>query len=120
MSTPFPMVFGDVLDSSIKKVTIEVKGNDNCKYIAKLIGVERERMIWFAFLPPDPTPFDIKGFNEKGDLLVYKTVTDPRDSGSIQVNSDSWLGTPFDNSPSSNSKSRVDVAPIAHPIFRGG
>lgn len=25
--------------------------------------------------------------NEKGDLLAYKTVTEPRDSGSIQVNS---------------------------------
>jgi len=88
MSTPFPMVFGDVLDSSIKKVTVEVKGKDNGKYTANLTGVETGHMIWFAFLPPDSTPFDIKAFNEKGDLLAYKTVTDPRDSGSIPIRKD--------------------------------
>jgi hypothetical protein len=86
ISTPFPMVFGDVLDSSIKKVTVEVKGKGTGKYTAKLSGVETGYMIWFVFLPSsDSTPFDIEGFNEKGDIIAYKTINDPRGSGSIDL-----------------------------------
>lgn len=88
ISTPFPMVFGDVLDSSIKKVTVDVKGKGmgTSKYVAKLAGMETGHTIWFVLLASsDSTPFDIKGFNEKGDLLAYKTVTDPRGSGPIQT-----------------------------------
>lgn len=43
-------------------------------------------MIWFVFLPSaDSTPFDIECFNEEGDLIAYKTINDPRGSGSIDL-----------------------------------
>ncbi|MCZ8517051.1 hypothetical protein O9H85_32800 [Paenibacillus filicis] len=86
LSTPFPMVFGDVLDSSVKKVTVEVKGKGTgtSKYTAKLTGMGH--MIWFVFLPSsDSTPFDINGFNQEGNLIAYKTINDPNDYGSIDL-----------------------------------
>lgn len=84
ISTPFPMVFGDVLDPTIMNVTVEIKGKG--KYNAKLIEVDPGKMIWFVFLPSSSsTPFDIEGFNEEGDLIAYKTINDPRDSGSIDL-----------------------------------
>jgi hypothetical protein len=86
ISTPFPMVFGDVMDPSIKNVTVEIKGKGTGKYNAKLTGAKTGNMIWFVFLPSsDSTPFDIEGFNEEGDLIAYKTINDPRDSGSIDL-----------------------------------
>jgi hypothetical protein len=86
ISTPFPIVFGDVLDPTISNVTIEIKGNGTDKFNAKLTGENTENRIWFAILPSTvSTPFDIEGFNEDGDLIAYKTINDSRDSGSINV-----------------------------------
>lgn len=46
-------------------------------------------MIWFVFLPSAiSTPFDIEGFNEEGNLIARKTITDPRDSGSVNLEND--------------------------------
>lgn len=82
--TPFPIVFGDVLDPSIKSVTIKIQGKG--EYKAKLTGVPSEDMIWYAFLPSsESTPFDIEGFNEEGDLIAHKTITDPNDSGTVDL-----------------------------------
>jgi len=76
ISTPFPMVFGDVLDATIMNVTVEIKGKG--KYNAKLTEVDPGKMIWFVFLPSSSsTPFEIEGFNEEGDLIAYKTINDP-------------------------------------------
>ena len=84
ITTPFPAVFGEVMDPSIKNVTIEIKGKG--KYIAKLVKVGPEKIIWFAILPSSgSSPFDIKAFNEQGDLSAMKTINDPRDSGSIDL-----------------------------------
>lgn len=87
ISTPFPMVFGDILNPSIKNVT--VKSQNNGTYQAKLATVGNEKMIWFVFLPSAiSTPFDIEGFNEEGNLVARKTITDPRDSGSVKLEND--------------------------------
>ncbi|WP_258394728.1 hypothetical protein [Paenibacillus sp. MDMC362] len=87
LSTPFPMVFGDILNPSIKDVT--VKSQNNGTYQAKLATVGNEKMIWFVFLPSAiSTPFDIEGFNDEGDLIARKTITDPRDSGSVNLEND--------------------------------
>lgn len=81
------MVFGDILNPSIKHVT--VKSQNNGTYQAKLATVGNEKMIWFVFLPPAiSTPFAIEGFNEEGDLIARKTITDPRDSGSVNFEND--------------------------------
>lgn len=87
ISTPFPMVFGDILNPSIKNVT--VKSQNNGTYQAKLATVGNEKMIWFVFLPSAiSTPFDIEGFTEEGNLIARKTITDPRDSGSVNLEND--------------------------------
>ncbi|GAB6990242.1 hypothetical protein [Paenibacillus pini] len=84
VSTPFPIVFGDILDSSIKNVTVESKSIG--KHKAKLSAINSEKRIWFVLLPSlEFIPFVIKGFNEKGELLAFKTITDPRDMGLIDL-----------------------------------
>ena len=94
ISTPFPMVFGDVLDPSVKNVTVVVRGADPGKYFAKLAGEDTGHKIWFAFLPSAAAaPYDIEGFNEKGDLIAFKTIEDSRDSGSIDLAADSVATT---------------------------
>ncbi|MEC0257723.1 hypothetical protein [Paenibacillus lautus] len=86
ISTPFPMVFGDILDPSIKKVNVKIRGES---YNAKLTSAEAGRMIWFVFVPsPASIPFDIEGYNEEGTLIARKTITDPRDSGSVHLEMD--------------------------------
>lgn len=90
LSTPFPLVFGYVLNSSIKSITVEVKGRvvgeSESEYHAKQTKVDVNQMIWFVSLPASTSmPFDIKGFDEKGELVAEKTITDPRDSGSVEL-----------------------------------
>jgi hypothetical protein len=51
ISTPFPMVFGDVLDPSIKNVTVEIKGKRPGKYNAKLTGVKTGIRSGLCFCP---------------------------------------------------------------------
>ncbi|MCL6604830.1 MAG: hypothetical protein K6T94_18360 [Paenibacillus sp.] len=91
LSTPFPLVFGYVLNSSIQSITVEVKGRvegegeSQSEYHAKLTKGDIGQTIWFVSLPSSTSmPFDIKGFDEKGELLAEKTITDPRDSGSVE------------------------------------
>ncbi|WP_340006183.1 hypothetical protein MHH52_01425 [Paenibacillus sp. FSL K6-0276] len=84
ISSPFPMVFGDVLDSAIKNVTIQTKDKD--EYKAKLIHTTKESTIWFVLLPTtQSTPLEIKGFSEENELIAHKTITDPRDNGTIEA-----------------------------------
>lgn len=89
ISTPFPMVFGEVLDSSVKEITVVVKGDGtgtDSSYTAKLTGKENGHRIWFVFLPStDFAPFDINGFNQEGVLIANKTISDSTDSGSIDL-----------------------------------
>ncbi|WP_228469326.1 hypothetical protein [Paenibacillus sp. JNUCC31] len=79
------MVFGQILDPSIKRITIEIK--ENGKPIvseAKLVEVGSEQRIWFVFLPLSAKiPYVIKGFNDKGEFITHKQIADPNDSGSM-------------------------------------
>ncbi|MDQ0194386.1 hypothetical protein [Paenibacillus wynnii] len=85
ISTAFPLVFGDVLNASIKSVTVDIKGTGN--YNAKLTKGTTGETIWFVFLPSTAasTPFNIEGYNEQGDLIAVKTISDSRDSGWIDL-----------------------------------
>ncbi|OMF30512.1 hypothetical protein BK132_08770 [Paenibacillus sp. FSL H8-0259] len=86
ISTPFPMVIGDVLNPSIQHITVEQKeaGTDTSE--AKLIKVGSDRTIWFAFQPVTAgVPFEIEGFDEDGEVAASKIITDARDSGAIPL-----------------------------------
>ncbi|MCM3781702.1 hypothetical protein M3231_01835 [Neobacillus mesonae] len=85
LSTPFPMVFGEIIDPAVKGVTINLNGNG--EYEAKLVEVDQQTMIWFVILPSTTsTPYEIKGFNEVGDIILNKMITDPTDSNRIELN----------------------------------
>lgn len=85
-NSPFPMAFGEVVDPSIKKIVVVTKGIESGKITAKLAEVSTEHEIWFAYLPPSSNaPYEIQSFNERGELVAHKKVTDPHGSGSINV-----------------------------------
>lgn len=85
ISTPFPMMFGHILDPAIKRVTVEFKENDKPVVTeAKLVEVGPESIIWFVFLPSSATiPYEIKGFNDRGELINHKQIEDSNDMGSM-------------------------------------
>jgi hypothetical protein len=85
-NSPFPMAVGDVVDTSIQNVIVITGGKNTGKYTAKLAEVSTGNKIWFAYLPPSSNaPYEIQGFNEKGELVTHKIITDPHGSGSINV-----------------------------------
>ncbi|MFE6073975.1 hypothetical protein ACFVQB_05775 [Paenibacillus sp. NPDC057886] len=85
ISTPFPMLFGHILDPAIQRVTVEFKANEKpVAAEAKLVEVGPESIIWFVFLPSSATiPYELKGFNDKGELITHKQIDDPNDIGSM-------------------------------------
>ncbi|WP_146217223.1 MULTISPECIES: hypothetical protein [Paenibacillus] len=85
ISTPFPMLFGHILDPAIQRVTVEFEGNEERVLAeAKLVEVGPESIIWFVSLPSSATiPYEIKGFNDKGELVTHKQMDDPNGMGSM-------------------------------------
>jgi len=82
ISDTFPIVFGNILDPSVKSIAIKNKDGDH--YDAELAAVGSGERIWFAFLLSSAfTPFNIEAFDEQGELIAEQTVTDRNDSGSI-------------------------------------
>lgn len=83
ISSPFPMMFGAVLDPAIKNVMIRSK--DKSEYKAKLIDTT-QGTIWFVLLPTKiATSLEIEGFDEADELIAHKTITDLSDSGAIEL-----------------------------------
>lgn len=84
ISTPFPMVFGEVLDPSIQQIIVQQKQTGTDKSEAKLIQTAQGRTIWFAFQAATAgVPFEIEGLDKAGEVVASKIITDARDSGSI-------------------------------------
>lgn len=85
LSTPFPMLFGHILDPAIQRVTVEFEGDEKPVVTeAKLIEVGPESIIWYVSLPSSATiPYEIKGFNDKGELVTHKQMDDPNGMGSM-------------------------------------
>ncbi|MCZ8515788.1 hypothetical protein O9H85_25925 [Paenibacillus filicis] len=85
-NSPFPMVFGDILDASVKSIIVTAGGAGSGQYTAKLAGAEAGHAIWFAFLPSSAEPpYDIQGFNPMGAPVAHLTTNDPHGSGSIDL-----------------------------------
>ncbi|MGG4128455.1 hypothetical protein ABEW19_09300 [Paenibacillus illinoisensis] len=87
IESPFPIVFGNVLNPAIKRITVETKENGTqISTEAKLVEVGAERNIWFVLLPSTAsTPFNIKALNEEGILIASKEIEDPNDIGSLMI-----------------------------------
>ncbi|MEK3792816.1 hypothetical protein MKX42_13890 [Paenibacillus sp. FSL R7-0204] len=84
VSTPFPMVFGEVLDPNIDQIIIQQKEAGTDKSEAKLITAASGRTIWFAFQPATAgVPFEIEGLDQAGKIIATKVITDDRGSGTI-------------------------------------
>lgn len=85
VSTPFPLLFGEVLDPSIQQVIVQQKEAGTDKSEAKLITAASGRTIWFAFQPATAgVPFEIEGLDQAGKIIAAKVITDVRGSGSIE------------------------------------
>ncbi|MGD0030828.1 hypothetical protein SLT67_05655 [Paenibacillus illinoisensis] len=87
IESPFPIIFGNVLNPAIKRITVETKGSGKqISTEAKMVEVGAERNIWFVLLPSSAsTPFEIKAFNEEGVRIAIKEINDPNDSGSLLI-----------------------------------
>ncbi|WP_340017089.1 hypothetical protein [Paenibacillus sp. FSL K6-1318] len=87
VSTPFPMLFGNIQDSSIKRISVETQENGTViASEAKLVEVSHGHLIWYIYLPPSAAiPYIIKGFNEEGKLITHEQIKDANDSGSLTL-----------------------------------
>ncbi|MGO4729249.1 hypothetical protein [Paenibacillus sp. 2KB_22] len=87
VSAPFPMLFGDIIDPTIRRVTVEIKLNGKPVAIeTKLVEVGPENLIWYAFLPfAADIPYTIQAYNVEGELIASKRIEDANDSGSLNV-----------------------------------
>ncbi|WP_150275120.1 hypothetical protein [Paenibacillus tepidiphilus] len=82
-AAPFPLVTGELLDDSIQKVTVRVKGQGS--YTAEMADTGPEHGIWFVQLPAGEfTPFEIEAYDQAGSLIARQTVEDPHGYGSIE------------------------------------
>ncbi|MDF2647502.1 MAG: hypothetical protein K0Q73_3307 [Paenibacillus sp.] len=82
--SPFPMLFGSIIDPSIKQVTISSSSNKDREYKAKLVNAKERQTIWLAFLPSDAAvPYEISALNTQGDLVGSQIINDSRGSGLI-------------------------------------
>lgn len=87
IESPFPIIFGNVLNPAIKRITVETKGSGKqISTEAKMVEVGAERNIWFVLLPSSAsTPLKIKAFNEEGILIASKEIQDPNDIGALLI-----------------------------------
>ncbi len=87
IESPFPIIFGNVLNPAIKRITVETKGDGTqISTEAKLVEVGAERNIWFVLLPSTAsTPLNIKALNEEGILIASKEIQDPNDIGALLI-----------------------------------
>ncbi|WP_454191319.1 hypothetical protein [Paenibacillus sp. Marseille-Q7038] len=82
--TPFPLIFGNVLDPSIKSITAE--NNESGVIKAKLINIDSDKTIWFVLIPSAVVPpIEIKGFNQKGELVADGIINTFDDSNNIEL-----------------------------------
>lgn len=87
VSAPLPMLFGDIIDSTIKRVTVEIKQNGKpATFDVKLVEAGENQQIWYAFLPSSANPpYTIKAYDEKENLLINKDIEEADGFGSLFI-----------------------------------
>jgi hypothetical protein len=84
IGSPFPLICGEVLDISVKKVMVIANGQNPGQYAAKVADTDTGGAIWFATLPLSAeAPYEIEALNGKGEIVARKTIDDLRDFGMI-------------------------------------
>ncbi|WKL01738.1 hypothetical protein Q0F98_35635 [Paenibacillus amylolyticus] len=81
------MLFGDIIDSTIKRVTVEIKQNGKpATFDVKLVEAGENQQIWYAFLPSSANPpYTIKAYDEKENLLINKDIEEADGFGSLFI-----------------------------------
>jgi hypothetical protein len=85
INTPFPIVYGDVLDPSINNVIVVENGSTPVKHTGKIVRSKTGHTIWFAYLPTSSTvPYEIQALNTNGDIVASKTINETNGSGQVE------------------------------------
>ncbi|SEO74780.1 hypothetical protein [Paenibacillus sp. OV219] len=83
---PFPIVFGQLSNSSIKAVNITIGGPDAGSYPAKIVEFDEGQWLWFAVLPQTSAPtYGIEAHNSEGAIVASTTFDDPREMNSVPM-----------------------------------
>lgn len=83
---PFPIVFGELSNSSITNVNVTIGGPDAGIYPARIIEFDEGQRLWFSVLPRTAAPaYGIEALNEEGAIVASKSFDDPRDMGSVAM-----------------------------------
>ncbi|AZN38308.1 hypothetical protein [Paenibacillus albus] len=83
---PFPIVFGQLSNSSITAIHVTAGGPDAGSYPARIVEFEEGQKLWFATLPSSAAPsYGIEALNDEGAIVASKTFDDPRDSNSVPL-----------------------------------
>ncbi|MNC19259.1 hypothetical protein D3C75_671880 [compost metagenome] len=87
LSASFPLVFGDVLNPSVSRVLVKAAGKEASEYPAIIASDDQGHRIWYTFLPSSVSaPFEIEVFSDDGRQMAHKEISDPYDSGTIELN----------------------------------
>lgn len=80
---PFPIVFGQIRNSTIENVFVSCGGNDAGRYDAELIEYRSGYRLWYVVLPLSATaPYKIKALN--GNRVVIASKTFAQEDGNKQ------------------------------------
>ncbi|REE69600.1 hypothetical protein A8990_13365 [Paenibacillus taihuensis] len=89
---PFPIVFGQLMNSSITSIIVTAGGTNPGTYEAKVVEIEDGQRIWFAELPKtSDAPYGIEAHSAAGAIVASTTFNDPRNMASVPMSVD--LGT---------------------------
>jgi hypothetical protein len=85
INTPFPIIYGDILDPSVNNVIVVENSSTPIKYTAKIAKSKTGHTVWFAYLPDSSTAsYEVKALNTNGDIVASKTINGTDDSGQVK------------------------------------
>ncbi len=81
---PFPIVFGQITNSTITSIIATIGGDEAGKYNAKLIENRVGQRLWYVVLPSSAdAPYEIEALNGDGTKVAIKSFDDSRDVASV-------------------------------------
>ncbi|WP_373233415.1 hypothetical protein [Cohnella sp.] len=81
---PYPIVFGQITNSTITNVIVTISGEDAGKYSAKLIEYGAGQRLWYVVLPSSASaPYEIEAISGDGVKVASRSFEDSRDFASV-------------------------------------